>query len=439
MASYRIGDQTIDSNDTEALQAALASVYPIKNENEEMRPLCLCWRSDPEHKNHAGIPMYVSQIATGEYLIKRMPNSAAAHTGDCDSFELPPEMSGYGEVRGTAIQDGKNGETTLKLDFSLTEGGGRGATVSPSDADKSEVESEGKKLTLRSTLHYLWTEANLTTWAPGFEGKRPWRKIWKELHRAVLNKVAKGHALADILIVPEPFTVEAKDRIAGERIVKLSKIASGPTGRKRLMLLIGEYKRFEPSSLGQKLMIKHMPDFPFHVDEKLSDSFKKAFQKELLLLDNDEPNSHLMIIATFSFTEIGVAVVKKMGCMLVNENWLPYANGHEKRVLDKLKNRRFDINLCFNQKHDAVRPYIVLKDAHPKAHALYIIPDSTDEQYTTTRDEQAKRSPLLDWCWQPSIEPEMRALPISVLEEKRNRDRAAWQAARAATTSVIPM
>ena len=437
MASYKIGDQTIDSNDADALQAALASIYPIKN--EEMRPRCLCWRSEPGHGNDAGIPMYVSQVASGEYLIKRMPNSARSHTGTCDSFELPPEMSGYGEVRGTAIQDNKDGKTTLKLDFSLTDGGSRGPSPSGSDADKSEVESEDKKLTLRSTLHYLWTEAGLTTWAPGFEGKRSWRKIWIQLHRAVQDKVAKGRDLAEILIVPEPFKVEDKDRIANERKVRLRTIAAGPTGKRKLMILVGEFKKFEDGVTGKLLMIKHMPGFPFQMDDKLVDSFKKTFGGELALLDADPMNSHLMIIATFSFTEIGVAVIKKMGCMVVSENWLPYANSYEKDVLDHLKNRRFDINLCFNQKHDAVRPYVVLKDAHPNAYALYIIPDSAKDQYVEAVEAQSARSPLLSWCWQPSVEPKIKELPISVLEEKRRRERAQWQAARAATTNTIPI
>ena len=224
------------------------------------------------------------------------------------------------------------------------------------------------------------------------------------------DKVAKGRDLAEILIVPEPFKVEDKDRIANERKVRLRTIAAGPTGKRKLMILVGEFKKFEDGVTGKLLMIKHMPGFPFQMDGKLADSFKKTFGGELALLDADPMNSHLMIIATFSFTEIGVAVIKKMGCMVVSENWLPYANSYEKDVLDHLKNRRFDINLCFNQKHDAVRPYVVLKDAHPNAYALYIIPDSAKDQYVEAVEAQSARSPLLSWCWQPSVEPKIKGI-----------------------------
>ena len=65
------------------------------------------------------MPMYIAQL--GEHLVlKRMPNSGKAHAPDCDSFEPPPELSGLGQVMGSAIrEDPDAGLTTLKLDLNL--------------------------------------------------------------------------------------------------------------------------------------------------------------------------------------------------------------------------------------------------------------------------------------------------------------------------------
>jgi Protein of unknown function (DUF1173) len=72
--------------------------------NTKERPLCAC----VPH----GVPMYVARIA-GNYYVKRMPGTGAAHGMGCASFEPPPELSGLGEVAGHAIQeDTESGKST---------------------------------------------------------------------------------------------------------------------------------------------------------------------------------------------------------------------------------------------------------------------------------------------------------------------------------------
>ena len=69
--------------------------------------------------------MYVSKVS-GHFQIKRMPESGADHSADCDSYEPPAELSGLGEVMGHAIkEDVEQGMTMLKLDFALNKIAGR--------------------------------------------------------------------------------------------------------------------------------------------------------------------------------------------------------------------------------------------------------------------------------------------------------------------------
>jgi hypothetical protein len=120
MRQYSI-DGNLYAEDDNRLQAALARIHTSKS-----RPLCLCARP--------GVPMYVSKVA-GHYVIKRMPDSGADHSADCDSYDPPAQLSGLGEVLGHAIkEDVEDGTTVLKLAFALNKIAGR-APPSASDSE----------------------------------------------------------------------------------------------------------------------------------------------------------------------------------------------------------------------------------------------------------------------------------------------------------------
>jgi hypothetical protein len=423
MARYQIANFEVDSSDP-AFLVALAQAYHSPN-IEEVRPRCLCRRSEPGHERDEGIPMYIARHGD-TYLCKRMPNSAQEHTAECDSYELPPEMTGYGAVMGSAIQEGPDGITTLKLDFSLTDGGGRAPTA-VGDSEKTEVASDGRRLSLRATLHYLWQQAELNQWAPGFAGKRNWWTVWNRIQAAARDKATKGLPLAEILLLPEPFRVEVKDEIAARRLAALSKITSRESGKKRLMLLIAEYKELQHTQYGHNFIAKHMPDFPLLMDDSIYNRFSKAFSGERQML-HAHPGFHLMTIGTFSFSELGIASLKRLDVMMADENWLPFEDMYEKRIIDALTagRRRFDKVLRFNTPASYPQPGFVLRDAAPKTTALYIVRPDADEAYYRHLDEQAEKSKYLTWRWelaQDSIPP----LPISMEEAKAIDQESALQ------------
>ena len=88
-----------------------------------------------------------------------------------------------------------DGTTALRLGFSLSKSGNR-AAPEPSDSPSSTVQSDGNKLTLRAVLHYLWDEAELTTWHPGFAGRRPWAVVHRRLRSAADGKLVRKNPLA---------------------------------------------------------------------------------------------------------------------------------------------------------------------------------------------------------------------------------------------------
>ena len=56
--------------------------------------------------------MYVARVA-GQFIPKRMPGTGAQHDPGCESYEAPPELSGFGDVVGRAIQEDADAGVTV--------------------------------------------------------------------------------------------------------------------------------------------------------------------------------------------------------------------------------------------------------------------------------------------------------------------------------------
>ena len=199
-----------------------------------------------------GVEMYVARLAGPHegYIVKRMPDTGSHHAPDCPSYEPPAEFSGLGQVLGSAItEDPTTGETTLKLDFPLTKMPGR-SMIPPTGGEGDSVSSTGTKLSLRGLLHYLWDQAELTRWHPGFAGKRTWATVRRHLLQAAEHKLARGAALRARLYVPEPFSIEERDAINSRRLAQWQIAVSAPGKAQQLMLLIGEVKEIVPARYG---------------------------------------------------------------------------------------------------------------------------------------------------------------------------------------------
>ncbi|KVV25048.1 hypothetical protein WK78_02810 [Burkholderia cepacia] len=385
MTIYQIGAQSIHADDP-GLPDVLATVH-----GQKVRPLCMCRRP--------GIEMYVAKV-DGKHIIKRMPNSGSNHAPACDSYEPPPELSGLGQVMGSAIQeDPDEGTTALKFNFSLSKGASRSAPA-PSDKESDSVKTDGNKLTLRGTLHYLWEEAGFNRWAPTMAGKRSWYVIRKYLMEAASDKTAKGACLADILYVPESFSTEKKQEITQRRMARMMRIAAPEKGARRLMLAIGEVKEVAPSRYGHKIVLKHLPDFHFMMNDDIHKRLHKRFDTELALWDAVE-GSHLMMIGTFSISSTGVASLEEAALMSVTENWIPFESTFEKMVLDTLsqQGRRFVKGMRYNLPSTRPLATAVLSDTEPEPTALYVLPPGASDEYEAATNALIEESKLASWVW----------------------------------------
>ncbi|WP_176329076.1 DUF1173 domain-containing protein [Burkholderia vietnamiensis] len=380
--SYKFQGQTY-AEDAPNFAAFLSHAYG----NSE-RPRCAC--------RPGGIEMYVAKVG-GIHVIKRMPNTGSLHSPSCNSYEPPPETSGLAEVNGSAIQtDVKTGITTLKFDFALSKAGSRIAPPGGGE-EKSTVKSDGKKLTLRGALHYLMDEAGFTRWSPAMAGKRNWYVFRKYLLQAANDKAVKGNSLAANLFMPESFSVERKAELEQRRSEVFNQLRVTEKSTRKLMILVAEVKEILPARIGKKLIVKHLPDSFFMIDDGLHKKLAKRFSAELGLWDALE-GTHLLVIATFGVADTGIASIEEASLVLTNENWIPFETTDEKELIDALAARRFVKSLRYNMPTTKPIASAVLSDTETPV-AMYIVPANATEEFETEFVALQDESQLDSWTW----------------------------------------
>lgn len=396
-STYQIGQHHLTEG-SETFAQALAAAHEAK-----VRPICLC--------RAPGIQMCIVKGA-GKFFVRCMPNTGASHAPACDSYEPPPELSGLGQVMGSAIRDGPDaGLTALRLDFPLTKTGGRSAPV-PSRVETDSVKADGSKLTLRGTLHYLWEQAGFNRWSPAMDGRRNWTVVRKYLLQAAEGKTTKGASLSDVLYIPETFQLERKDEIAERRLAKMSKatVLDGK-GARRLMLVVAEVKEIAPSRYGHKVIFKHLSDCHFMINEDMHRKLLKRFEVELGLWDALE-DAHLIAIGTFGIGTTGIASLEEVALMCVTSNWIPFESTYDKMLIDAMSNhgRRFSKSLRYNLASKHPLACLVASDTVPNPTAMYIALPAASGEQDKALDALIRQSDLPHWLWNVS-DGQMPALP----------------------------
>jgi Protein of unknown function (DUF1173) len=393
---YEFGGQQFEATSRE-FGEAIANAHAAHH-----RPRCLC--------RVQGVEMYVARLAgtPADFIVKRMPNTGSHHAPDCPSYEPPAESSGLGQLLGSAItEDPATGETTLKLDFSMSKLAGR-AAMPTAACDSDSVTSRGTKLSLRGLLHYLWDQADLTRWQPGFAGKRSWGTVRKHLLPAAENKIARGDSLRSRLYVPEVFSVDQRDAINARRMEQWAPAIAAPGKPQPLMLLIAEVKEIVPARYGFKAVLKHVPDQAFALDEQLYRRLGRRFGSVLAVWGAAD-DTHLVMIATFSVAAAGIPTIEELSLMPVTRYWLPVEDGFEKQLIDRLvaEGRCFVKGLRYNLGAGSAVASATLTDCEGSPPLLFVVHAGIDDggQCFHVGDPA---SPM--WLWHPSSEA-MPALP----------------------------
>ncbi|MBE7190871.1 MAG: DUF1173 domain-containing protein [Gordonia polyisoprenivorans] len=363
---YRLAEQTLEDVTGEPAQKRLA----VAHRGHE-RPLCWCVPG--------GVPMYVAR-AGRVFIVKRMPGTGPAHARTCASWTAPEQLSGLGQVQGSAItEDPDSGLTALRLDFSLSQNAGRAAPAAAGGASDT-VAADGTKLTLRAMLHYLWDDAGFTSWTPRMAGKRSWRVVSWHLRQTARTKTTKGAVLSSRLFVPEPFDPDRKAELSARRLNAWAPArAQRGSSSRPLLLLVGEVKEISPSRFGHKMVIKHMPDAPVMLDDDIHRRMLTTFADDLALWEAGE-HHHLMVIATFSVGPTGLASAVRLALMCTDEHWLPIANDYDRLLITAAvdQQRRFTVGMRYNLPADTPLAALTLTDTDPVTAVHYSTGDAAE-------------------------------------------------------------
>ena len=392
--AYDIGGQ-LWVKDAPGFAEAIADAHAARR-----RPRCLC---TPE-----GVEMYVARLARphGGYIVKRMPDTGYRHVPDCPSYEPSADVSGLGQLLGTAIhEDPATGQTSLRLGFSLTKMPGRSQTPQ-AEGESESVSTDGTKLSLRGLLHYLWDQAELTKWHPGFAGKRTWGAVRRQLLSAADDKFARGDSLRTRLYIPETFFLDQRDAINARRSAQWLQALSAPGKPQCLLLLIGEVKEIVPARYGFKAVLKHVPDQAFALDQQLYRRLGRRFETELALWSASD-HIHMMIIATFRVAETGLPVVSELSLMSVTQHWVPVENAFEEQLVDRLvsQGRTFRKGLRYNLPATMPVANAALIDTGDDPCFLRIAREVRTAMDMSGHIEPSDPSdPLQSWVWYPESE-----------------------------------
>jgi len=378
MKSELILNNSIINNETVDLQSILADAHKKK-----LRPLCNCSSAEP--------PMYIAYMS-GKYLVKRMPGSGKDHHSDCESYEIPAELSGRGELEDSAInEDKETGNTKLKLDFSTSKMLSNRSAPVQSGEPQDQVKADSTKLSILSFLHLLYEDAALNKW--NINTKHSWFSIREGLYQACETKVVKNKALKDSLYIPETFKLDNKDAIERRRKTFLSDFK--PEAKKQnIGVLIGEIKAIESARYGYKLIIKHMPSAPVFMSEDVFKKINKNFPFELSMFNENE-RIHLLTVCAFLLTPSGNLQVETISFMTVDKNWIPFSTIEEFDLIQSIydKKRSFIKGLRYNLSQKKVIASLVFTDCE-KPQALYLIPPKANDEYYQELDNVINDSDL---------------------------------------------
>lgn len=380
------------------IQEALAAVYGTAE-----RPRCLCVPG--------GVEMYVAQVRG--FVVKRMPNAGNRHHPQCGSFEPETTQSGLGPLSGSAVRELDSGRTELRVDFPWTRRTGRGAARGA--ATKSgQVEAAVRRMSLRAVMHFLFERAGFNRWAPAMAGRRNQGVIRKYLLEAAEDVDVAGGTLADRLFVPEAFNEGTKAEAARRRRNKLA-VLKPDEGSTPLALLIGEFKAVEAVEEGRRVWIRHMPDAPLLVEDRVWQRFARHYASLFEARDADTGlRVRLVLAALIKARREFTYEIDAASLMMTSEQWIPTEGVHELPLIDALvrEGRRFIKPLRYDAPSAEAFANVLLLDAGAQVRPLHLVSPYMDDHSRMVKRRAVERASPEVWVWE--TDRPMPALPKAV-------------------------
>jgi Protein of unknown function (DUF1173) len=178
------------------------------------------------------------------------------------------------------------------------------------------------------------------------------------------------------------------------------------------MVLIGEIKGIEDARYGRSLVIKHLPDLRFVMNDAMHKHLISRFGSQLQLWDT-LPSSHLLMIGTFSVSAQGLHTLESACFLNANENWILFESLYEHQLLAELhsQGRRFSKGLRYNMASSEPLACAVALDTGENSTALYVVPVGLEAEYLASIEQLKSHNEMGSWVWNTALE-QMPSLPV---------------------------
>ena len=409
---YFIKGRTCEAGDPR-LQDGLARVY-----GSSERPRCMCVPG--------GVEMYVAKHA--EYVVKRMPDSGRQHHPTCPSFEPEPGTSGLGELLGEAIIEHAPDQVEVRTDFPISRMPGKCMPRGQAVADPAEVHAPRKRMSLRALLHYLYERAGFNRWYPAMEGRRNQGVLHKYLSEAARGVLLKGATLGERLYVPEPFRAECKDEIGERRRRKLALLLSPEDAVQfKMAIFVGEYHGSEATNFGRRIIVKHMPDVPLHIESKAWERVERSYSAILQARDADVARKPRVMMAALIYAmREHVYQVDTLSMMLTTDQWIPLDGLHELPLIEALQRERraFMKPLKYDARTSAAFPNVLLLDCGKAPRPLHVVSPFAEAKERALKERAVATSGESAWVWY--TDKDMPPLPERARSRAGGAGRNPW-------------
>lgn len=357
------------------------------------RPRCMCVPG--------GVEMYIAKHA--EYVVKRMPDTGHQHHPTCLSFEPEPGTSGLGELLGEAIIEHSPDQVEVRTDFPISRMPGRSRLRGEAVADPAEVHAPRKRMSLLALLHYLYERAGFNRWYPAMEGRRNQGVLHRYLSEAAKGVLLKGAALGERLYVPEPFRAECRGEIGERRRKKLALLLSPEDAVQfKMAILVGEYNGSEATNFGRRIIVKHLPDVPLHIESKAWGRVERSYGAILQARDADVARKPRVMMAALIYAKREhVYQVDTLSMMLTTDQWVPLDGLHELPLIEALQReqRAFMKPLKYDARTAAAFPNVLLLDCGKVPLPLHVVSPFAESKERELKEKAVATSGLLTWVW----------------------------------------
>lgn len=349
---------------------------------------CLCRRP--------ALRLVIRCTHAGRYHLAGWPGEGEQHETTCPFHKLGPGHSGRDRYSTQAIREADDG-VFIRLTTPLARSLDRPKTHEDALDEPHDNRHARRAVGLLGLLHWLWEEAQLNTWHPGFR-YRTWHHCHALLRRRLREATVNGQRLESVLYLVPPFTpATAAANTAALEAFRARLGRHGATERRGLLL--GQLKDIAPTPYGVAYRLAHQRT-PLYARAALHNratrSYRHAFSKTAaehgarvaLFVVERSPGGHL--------------VAADLAAMLTTRTYIPADSSHEVVMADALAAcRRSFIKPIRYDSADTVLPDFVLTDLHPAAYVEVYGIHGRESYERRKADKRAfyqhQRARLIEW------------------------------------------